>query len=164
MRVVVITTEEGILADNFQRFTALLGSINRSISRLKSDAVSRFSLKRSHVSVIYFIFRDVSTTLSRLSLLTGEDKANISRTIRALVDDGYVTYSEKTSPHARTRVTLTDKGREIGEHLHSRVVELVSVASSDIAKDKLDVMYDCLEQIDTNLRGVADGDAENKNQ
>ena len=161
MRVVVITTKEDGVTDNFQKFTSIISEINRSIARLKSDAVSRFSLKRSHVSAIYFIFRDGSMTASRLSDLTGEDKANISRAIHSLIEDGLVV-EERRSKRARVRLTLTERGREIGEYLNTRVTELIELAAGNIPEEKLDVMYDCLYTIDERLRSATDGHSENK--
>ncbi len=163
MPLVVITTKEGGVTDYFQRFTALLSSINRSIARLKADAVSRFSLKRSHVSAIYFIYREGSVTASRLSTLTGEDKANISRAIHSLIKDGLVV-EERRSLRARVRLVLTERGREIGEFLHERATAMVSLASENIPEERLDVMYDCLHKIDESLRCAADGHSENKSR
>lgn len=151
------------MTDNFQKFTSLLASINLSISRLKSDAVSRFSLKRSHASAIYFIYRDGSLTASRLSTLAGEDKANISRAIHSLIEDGLVV-EERRSKRARVRLTLTDRGKEIGEYLNTRVTELIDLAAGSISKEKFDVMYDCLYSIDESLRCAADGHTENKSK
>ena len=149
------------MTDNFKQFTSLISGINRSISRLKSDAVSRFSLKRSHVSVIYFIYCEGGVTASRLALLTGEDKANISRTTHSLIEDGLV-YEERRSPRARVRLALTDRGLEIGEFLYHKVAEIVAQTSGDIPRERLEVMYDCLHIIDKNLRCATDGHIENK--
>jgi len=72
------------MEERFQAFTVLIGSINRSIHRIKTGEMSEFQLRSSHVSCLYYLFKSGSLTAKEICTLCEEDKANISRAVRFL--------------------------------------------------------------------------------
>ncbi len=142
------------MRDKFRTFTHYIGNINRSIQRLKTEIMSRFRLRRSHLSCIYYIYREGAASATRLCALCGEDKSNISRTLKSLEDDGYILRESRTTPRARVRVTLSPKGIEIGEFLASQVDSIVEAASTDLSDEEIRIMYSSLESIDRNLTSL----------
>lgn len=142
------------MKDRYLRFTGLVTEIMRNVRRITSEAISRYKIKRSYVPCIYFLYKNGPLTATKLCKLCDEDKANISRTLRALEDDGYVTKEERASARARVRMTLTASGAEIGAYLAARVSEAVDLATSGIDSEDIAAMYLALERINDNLATV----------
>lgn len=139
------------MRDSYMVFTNLLASINRKIHRLKVEAMAAFELKRSHLSCIYYIYREGTVTPARLCTLCGEDKANVSRALKQLEDEGYVTKAPRVTPRGRLHVTLTERGAEIGGALAREVDRIVSFVSGEISEEEILAMYRTLGKIDVNL-------------
>ena len=145
------------MRDRYSLFTNLIASINRKIHRLKVDIMAKFDLKRSHLSCIYYIHREGSVTPAGLCKLCGEDKANISRALKQLEDEGYVTRAPRKSPRSRVYMTLTEKGGEIARMLSGDVDRMVGIASDGISDEDIETMYRVLERIDGQLSSTTDG-------
>ena len=118
--------------------------------------MAKFDLKRSHLSCIYYIHREGSVTPAGLCKLCGEDKANISRTLKALEDEGYITKQIRASARPSVRMVLTEQGEDVGRFLEARVAEAVKVATAGIEPENIAIMYEVLARIDENLAAVAD--------
>lgn len=139
------------MRDRFLRFTTLLTGIMRNIRRITSETVARYDVKRSYVSSLYFLYTSGPLTAARLCNLCREDKANVSRTLRALEEDGLVKREERPSARSRVRMMLTERGMEIGAFLAGRISEAVELATGGIDPSEIAVMYSVLERIDKNL-------------
>ena len=140
--------------DSYMIFTNLIASISRRIHRLKVDAMAQFELKRSHLSCVYYIYREGSITPARLCTLCGEDKANVSRALKQLEDEGYVERAPRVTPRGRIHVTLTDRGAEIGAKLACEVDRIIDFVAGDISKEDISSMYRVLERIDARLSSL----------
>ena len=81
-----------------------------------------------------------TVTPARLCTLCGEDKANVSRALKQLEDEGYV-----------TKAPLTERGAEIGGALAREVDRIVSFVSGEISEEEILAMYRTLGKIDVNL-------------
>jgi DNA-binding MarR family transcriptional regulator len=75
------------MEERFQAFTVLVSNLNRCIYKIKTEEMAEYNLKSSHVSCIYYIYRYGSLTPKELCDLCGEDKANISRTLKYLEEN-----------------------------------------------------------------------------
>lgn len=144
------------MKDRYLKFTRLLASLSRNIKRITHETIARYGIKRSYVPCIYFLYNGGPLSASKLSRLCSEDKANISRTIHALEEDGYAVKEERASARAHQRLMLTDEGAEIGKFLVERVAEVVEIAGEGIPPEEIAVMYSVLARIDANLSGMLD--------
>lgn len=142
------------MADRYIRFTGVIAGITRDIRRITAEAVSHFGIKRSFVPCIYFLQKHGPLSATKLCKLCDEDKANISRTLKALEDEGYVVKEVRTSPRARVKMTLTESGAEIGRYISECVSDMVAFATDGITDDEIEIMYSVIERIGGNLRGA----------
>ncbi|MBR2930267.1 MAG: MarR family transcriptional regulator [Clostridia bacterium] len=140
--------------DSYIRFTGLISEVGRNVRRVTGEVIAGYGLKRSYVTPIYFLYRSGPMTASRLCRLCGEDKANISRTLKALEEDGYIRSEAPPSPHARIRHSLTDDGIAVAEFLEARVKEAVMISTRGLGDDEIECMYRVLERINENLSGI----------
>jgi DNA-binding MarR family transcriptional regulator len=148
----------------YETFTVLIASINRSIRRLKTEAMAEYGLKSPHVSCLYYLYRRPGMTAAELCGLCDEDKAAISRSILFLEQNGYLTraggHGEETqregSKRYRSPLALTDEGRAVAERIAARVDEVLERISDGISEDERLNMYKTLLRLDRNLRGLCD--------
>ena len=140
------------MKDRYLRFTGLLVDITRKINRATSEALSVFGVKRSYAYPIYLLYRNGPLTAARLCRLCGEDKANVSRTLKSLEEDFLVVKEKRGNSHVR--FMLTEDGIKLGKYLCDRVSDAVDITASGISEDDIDVMYRTLEGISTNLSSL----------
>ena len=137
------------MKDRYLRFTGLLVDITRKINRATADVLSIFGAKRSYAYPVYLLYKNGPLTAARLCRLCGEDKANVSRTLKSLEDD-FLIVKEKRG-QSRPRFMLTEDGIELGKYLCDRVSDAVDSCALGISEEDIEAMYRALEQVDSNL-------------
>ncbi len=137
--------------ERFKNFTNLIAGISRSIYRLKLEAMAKFDLKSSHVSCIYYLYQEIAHTATELCEVCEEDKANISRALRELEEEGHIVRQKSARGRPTRRLSLTESGMEIGKSLSMSIIEVMTAASVGISDGDRDIMYKSLFKIDANL-------------
>ena len=140
----------------FETFTTLIAKISRNIRKIKTEEVSEFNLKGLHVSCLYYLFKHKSLTSKGLCEVCEEDKAAISRSIEYLEENGYIQCESKTEKRYKCPLTLTKKGRQIGEKITKKVDNIVNIASEGLTEANRKLFYDSLILISDNLQKYSD--------
>ncbi len=138
----------------FETFTALVSGISRAIRKIKSEEMVEFHLKGPHVSCLYHLYKGGALTANRLCALCEEDKANMSRTIEHLEQQGYI--APRTGPRYRAAVRLTDAGMRVGEQIAKKIDRVLSLASEGVSEEHRVILYESLAKIHANLLCVCD--------
>ena len=134
----------------FKEFTKNISVAYKYIIKLKSAAIKEFGLKGSHVMCLFYIGEaENGLTATKLCKLCGEDKANVSRTLKSLEDDFLIVKERKGQSH--TRFMLTEDGLKLGKYLCDRVSSAVDSCALGIDENDIEAMYRALEQVDSNL-------------
>ena len=144
------------MQERYKTFTLLMAHISRSIRRIKSEEMAEFNLKSQHVSCLYYLYRGGALTAKELCDACEEDKANISRSIDYLEENGYLVSGAATPRRYKRHLTLTEKGEDIARRLAEKVDAVLRQASEGVAKEDRAVMYRCLDRINTNLQRICD--------
>ena len=151
------------MQERFKTFTVLVANINRCIHKIKAEEMSDFNLKSSHVSCLYYIYKENSLTAKELCDLCCEDKANISRAIKFLESNGYLVCTAKSNNRYQAPFQLTDKGKEVGEYIVRKIDNILNSASVGLSEEDRRTMYYGLNLINENLNKLCkDYDFENK--
>ena len=143
------------MKDRYLRFTNLIIDITRKINRVTSEALSAFGAKRSYAYPIYLIYRNGPLTAARLCRLCGDDKANVSRTLKSLEEDCLIVREKRGQSHVR--FMLTEDGMRLGKYLSDRISDAVDAVVAGVSESDIDAMYRALEGISSNLAGVLNG-------
>lgn len=143
------------MRERFETFTVLISEISRYIYRIKAEEMAELELRGSHVNILYYLYKMESLTAKELSDVCGEDKANISRAVKHLEENGYLT-GEDESGHKRyqTLLMLTEKGRETGKIIADKVDRVLEHASAGLTESDRDTMYRSLRLISGNLKEI----------
>ena len=150
--IVVITTRRGKeMQERFKEFTLLVANLNRCIYKLKTEEVAEFNLKSSHVSCLYYLYKEETLTAKELCDICGEDKANISRAIKYLEQNGFIFCEAKMPKRYKSPLILTEKGRETAMHIVEKIDNVLRYASEGLSEEHRQIMYQSLNLVNNNL-------------
>lgn len=145
------------MKERFEAFTVLVAGINRCIYKIKTEEMVEFNLKSSHVSCLYYLYKAKFLTAKELCDMCGEDKANISRSIKYLEMAGFIVGEDANQKRYQSALSLTEKGEEVGKKIAEKVDRILNEASSGLDEESRVVMYKSLSLIYNNLNKICDG-------
>ena len=142
------------MEERFTMFTVLITNVSRSIHKIKSEEMAEFNLKSSHVSCLYYLYKNGELTAKALCDICDEDKANISRSIKYLEENGYLTCRSKHQKRYQSPIELTDMGREIGERIAEKIDSILIKSSEGLSEEDRKIFYRSLSLISENLQKI----------
>ena len=148
------------MEERFQAFTVLITGISRSIHRIKTEEMSEFELRSSHVSCLYYLYKKGSLTAREICDFCEEDKANISRAVKYLEEKGYVFCESEEKKRYQSPLCLTDSGKEIGKAIVEKIDRVLDVASRGLTDEERAVMYKGLAVVNKNLNELCESFAD----
>ena len=140
----------------FEMFTGLVAKANRYIHKIKSEEMAEYNLKSSHVSCLYYLYNVPTLTAKELCDLCGEDKANISRTLKFLETEGYIFCQTKAQKRYQSPLSLTEKGELIGKGLAEKIDRILINASEGLTEENRKIFYQSLALICNNLEKICE--------
>lgn len=144
------------MQERFKYFTLLTSKINRCIRKIKSEEMSGFDLKSTHVSCIYYLYTMQSLTAKELCEVCEEDKAAVSRSLEHLEKNDFIRLSDSDTRKYKRSIVLTEKGFEVGKRLSDRIDSILESASEGVSKEDRETMYRTLATISENLQKLCD--------
>ncbi|MBE6645388.1 MAG: winged helix-turn-helix transcriptional regulator [Ruminococcaceae bacterium] len=144
------------MIERFETFTRSITSLTRNIRKIKVSEMAKWNLKSQHVSYIYYLYERGAMTLKELCSISGDDKANVSRSIEFLEENGYLVIKERSNKRYKIHYELSALGSEVGCSVFKRVEQIINNASRGISAEERIIMYKCLEQINANLKKMTD--------
>lgn len=148
------------MEERFQAFTVLIGGIGRSIHRIKTEEMSEFNLRSSHVSCLYYLYKRGALTAREICDVCEEDKANISRAVKLLEEKGYVTCESEEKKRYQSPLMLTDEGKKIGAAIAGKIDRILDVASCGLSEEERNIMYKGLAIVNKNLNALCESFAD----
>lgn len=137
--------------DRYKEFTMLFNKISKYIRRIKDIEMSKFNLKSSHMTCLYFLYKEKQMTSKELCDTCEEDKSIISKSLKFLEKKGLVKCLDNVKKRYNSSFILTEKGVLIGKEIVNKVDEILEHACDGIDFDKLTVFYQGLMKINYNL-------------
>ena len=150
------------MQERFETFTVLIAKIHRSIYKIKTEEMAAFDLKSSHVSCLYYLYKAEALTAKELCDVCGEDKANVSRAVKYLEENGYLLCESSAAKRYQSALRLTEKGAKVGRHIADKIDRILAAASAGLTEEDRVVMYQSLALIDKNLQAVCENYTEEK--
>lgn len=147
--------------DRFETFTTTIAFVNRCVQKIKSLEMQKFGLKSTDVLCIYHLEKQPQgLTASELCTLCGEDKAAVSRTLGTLAQNDYVRVDGTGDKRAyRAKVFLTEKGRQIGAYIDSRVAHVLDTVGAGLSEAERSAFYHGLRVISAGLQDYLQAEA-----
>ncbi len=135
----------------FEMFTILIAKASRCIHKIKTGEMAEYNLKSSHVSCLYYLHKASPLTAKELCNLCGEDKANISRAIKHLENEGYIYCQTTAQKRYQSPLLLTEKGDLVGREITEKIDKILYKVSEGLTEENRKIFYQALSTICENL-------------
>ena len=129
------------MPDYFEMFTVLMSKLSYQIKKIKSEEMEKFNLKGTHLSCLYYLFKNKELTAAELCDICNEDKASISRSVEYLEKEKYLICESKTEKRYKSLIHLTQKGEEITKSICQKIDGIVEMASAGLSDTDREIMY-----------------------
>lgn len=145
------------MEERFRTFTILIAKISRNIRKIKCEEMKGWDLKSPHVSCLYYLYKQKGAlTAKELCDICEEDKGAISRSLEYLENDGYLVCDSKTEKRYKSPITLTERGKKVGEYIAGKIDNILNIASEGMSEDEREILYRSLILISDNLQKICD--------
>ena len=140
------------MRDRYAEFTSLIMNINRYIQKIKSEEMKKLGLKGNQVQCIFYLFKEEGgLNAVQLGELCEEDKAAISRTLKALEAKGLIYLAGRKDKYGNP-YRLTEAGNVCAREVVAKTEIFVQKASEGMDEESRTRLYDSLELIEKNLK------------
>lgn len=143
------------MKDRFEIFTVLIAKIGRNIRKLKNQEMAEYHLKSPHISCLYYLYSSESMTATELCERCEEDKATISRSLGYLEKNGYLTCPTRCAKRYKSRLVLTEKGKEVGKKVFEKVNRILDEVGIAFSEEECAAFFQNLRTISDNLERCA---------
>lgn len=144
------------MVERFKTFTVLIANITRSIRKIKTEEMAKWNLRSHHVSCLYYLYERDTLTSKELCDICGEDKANLSRSIEYLEEQGFIKCEDNAHKRYKSHFVLTEKGKIVGKDIFNCVEDILRESSIGLSEEHRDIMYQSLRTINDNLQKISD--------
>lgn len=147
------------MIDRFEKLTAGVTQIYKSIQKIKRHRMDSLGLKGTHVMCLHYLseYPD-GLTAADLCGKCHEDKAGISRILSDLEKMGLITYlsvnPSKDTKKYRAKAVLTRKGQNYAKKVASLIMHATIAGGLGITPEERDIFYRILFKIAQNLNQI----------
>ena len=142
------------MEERFELFTILIAKANRLVHKIKTEEMSEFNLKSSHVSCLYYLYKLKTLTAKELCDACREDKANVSRAISYLETNDFLKCESTAKKRYQSAFVLTKKGVTTAKKIAEKIDSVINKASEGLAEENREIFYKSLSLICTNLETI----------
>ena len=151
-------------SERFVPFVLYTERISKNIKRLADSKMEPYGLRSAHIMCILQLAKsEIGLSSAELSRVCGVDKAFVSRITNELMEKNYI--SRKIGPKQgkyKTKFLLTEEGKKIHDIMNELIGDFIKKISKNIPVKKLEVFYDVLNSIDTELDKITNKEIDNK--
>ncbi len=141
----------------FETFTLALSRLSSYWNKIASEELAPYGLKGTYIVYLIALYKtETGLTSANLCEMCAKDKAEVSRAIHALEEQGLVCRENTTTTGYRARITLTEKGRMMTYTLRERIKLAVEKGGTGLTEEQRESFYTALEIIAANLREISD--------
>ncbi len=144
------------MLERFEKFTQSIGTAYKYVGKIKSNHMSAFDLKGSHVMCIFFLGRTPNgLKATELCELCQEDKGAVSKTLNTLKKRGLVESSVGRLRKYRAVYKITDAGMDVYNKVAVIIEDAVEKCGEGLTEDERLTFYKVLDKIIANLGRIA---------
>jgi len=144
------------MVGRFEVFCTAISSISHSMQKIERAEMAKYGLKGPHAQCMLALERyPEGITASKLCEICEKDKAAISRAITELTEAKMVTRFDPEGKRYRSCLTLTEKGKNVAEHVNRLVYAAVMKASAGYSPEDRQIFVNVLSMIAGNLQVIS---------
>lgn len=141
----------------FLIFYQSFDSVLKDIKKKEMSYMSEYGLRSVHmVCILRMKQSEKGMTVTELAKATQKDKALISRTIKELTADGFVTTKTTVEDKSyKKKYYLTEKSERIATDINDDIGEYMSKARMGIPEEDMQKFYEVLSSLTHNISLIA---------
>lgn len=144
------------MIERFERFSYAIFEISRCWHKLAAEEMAKYGLKGPYAVYLLAIQRSPGgITSAQLCELCGRDKADVSRAISAMEQQGLIRRQCEGSKHYRALLTLTEEGEKAAQHVYRRASLAVEHAGNGYSEAQREIFWKVLDTIASNLQTLS---------
>ena len=143
------------MEERFETFTVLINRISRNIRKIKNQEMAEYDLRSTHISCLYYLYKEAQLTSTDLCERCEEDKATISRALSRLEADGYVLSRESEGKRYKAPIALSEKGKTVGGEIAAKIGAVLDSIGKELSPEERVEFYRCLNIISACLEKAA---------
>ena len=146
------------MTDRFEQFSFIISGIYRKLQKIKREEMVKRGYKGAFAQYLATLSRyEEGLTPTELCEICDKDKAAVSRIIAEMEEKELVQREKKSVRSYRSKITLTEKGKDVADFVAKRAAVAVSAVSGEIMTDEerrlfysiLDTIYQNISKIGT---------------
>ena len=142
------------MIDRFERFSLAIAEISRYWHKIAAEELEKYGLKGPHAIYLIALYQQKDgITAARLAEICGRDKADVSRMMTIMEQQGLVLRDGANNYRALLR--LSEKGQDAARYISGRATAAVALAGRDLSEETRTVFYEALDSIAKNLRELS---------
>lgn len=143
------------MIERYEKFSYIISEIGKNLHKISVEEMQRFGLRGSWAKYLIALMRsEHGLTAGQMCEICDRNKADVSRAMSALEEDGMVIRCEGDSRY-RVRFMLSSRGRQIAEAIAERANCAISFVS-DMTEEERKIFYSALETIANNLEKLSE--------
>ena len=143
------------MISRYEIFSASVSSLYRAIAKIERMEMAKFGLKGPHAQCLLALSRfPEGITAARMCEVCDKDKAAVSRIVAELEERGLICREEKDGIRYRSRLMLTQAGREAADAVSARARQAVEQAGEGLDDSQRQIFYQVLGLIAQNLNAI----------
>ncbi|MBQ5327588.1 MAG: MarR family transcriptional regulator [Oscillospiraceae bacterium] len=145
------------MESRFEQFKMAISGINRYVQKIERNEMVKRGYKGAFAQYLAVLKRfEEGLTSSELCEICDKDKAAVSRIIAEMEEKGLVSREHKNIRTYRSKIVLTEKGRNTADYVAERAKAAISAVSDGVMdENQREVFYSTLDVLYKNLQKVS---------
>ncbi len=144
------------------KFMKMLNNISRSQAIYRHHKISAEDLQSCHYSFVLAICRMPGSSQEELAQELCLNKSTVARSLNSLEEKGYITRTPLPNDKRQFSVHPTEKMLSVLPKVKEASDEWMSLLSSDISKEELEIFDSVLKRMQARAREIIKNQEENK--
>lgn len=128
----------------------LINDVSRMVNNVIRKDHDKYNLQASYRHILFHLSHEDGCTQLHLVNKTKLKPPTVSVTLQKMEAEGYVRRVNDETDMRQTLVFLTDKGRDLHEEMHKKIIEIDNKILTNITEEEQEILCDILKRmIDT---------------
>ena len=145
-----------LMTDRFEQFNLVVSGIYRKLQKIEKAEMVKRGYKGAFAKYLATLSRfEEGLTSTELCEVCDKDKAAVSRIIAEMEEKGLIQREKKAVRSYRSKITLTEKGKETADFVARRAETAICAVSDEaMSEEEREVFYKTLDNIYKNLQKI----------
>lgn len=144
------------MTGRFEQFSFIISGIYRKLQKIKRDEMVKRGYKGAFAQYLATLSRfEEGLTSTELCDICGKDKAAVSRIIAEMEEKGLIQREKKAVRSYRSKITLTEEGKDVANYVAERAsIAFSSVSGEIMTEEERTMFYTVLDRIYKNIEKI----------